>query len=152
LWETFKAVFLRWELLILILGVMIFSQMAQEAGVVNTLPATLKGYGVPDLIIVFGVPFISAMITGITVAFVAMSYPLLMGYLMPGGVVDLPMAVWAFTGGFLGVLLSPVHLCIVLTRQYFDAKWGLVYRYLIPMGAVLVLAGLACVLFGWPPS
>jgi len=152
LWETFKAVFLRWELLILILGVMIFSQMAQEAGVVNTLPQTLKGYGMPELIIVFGVPFISAMITGITVAFVAMSYPLLAGYLLPGGVVNLPMAVWAFTGGFLGVLLSPVHLCLVLTRQYFNAKWGLVYRYLVPMGTVLVLTGLACVLFGWPPS
>lgn len=152
LFETFKSVFLRWELLVLILGVMIFSQVAKEAGVVDTLPETLRGYGVPALVIVFGVPFISAMITGITVAFIAMAYPLLMGYIMPEGVLNLPMAVWAFTGGFVGVLLSPVHLCLVLTRQHFGAKWGKTYALLVPMALILTACGLVCVLFGYPPS
>ncbi|MCU0822056.1 MAG: DUF401 family protein [Spirochaetes bacterium] len=150
--ESFKAVFLRKELFTLIIGVMVFSRLAQDADIVNTIPATLQGWGVPKLIIVFGVPFISAMITGITVAFIAMAYPLLAGYLLPGGSPDLPMAVWAFTGGFLGVLLSPVHLCLVLTREHFKAGWARTYAYLIPMGAIITLAGLACVLFGWPPQ
>lgn len=147
---SFRNVFYKKELLMLIIGVMAFSRLAQDANIVNTIPATLQGFGVPKLAIVFGVPFISGMITGITVAFVAMSYPLLTGYLMPGGSPDLPMAVWAFTGGFLGVLLSPVHLCLLLTREHFKASWGRTYAYLVPLSAAVALAGLACVLFGWP--
>ena len=52
----------------------------------------------------------------------------------------------AYAGAFLGVLSSPVHLCLSLTREYFHAEWGKVYRLLIPV--LLGMAAMA-VLVGW---
>jgi hypothetical protein len=49
---------------------------------------------------------------------------------------------FAFTAGFIGVLLSPVHLCLVLTREYFKADlWG-IYRKTIPSSAFIFAAAL----------
>jgi hypothetical protein len=46
----------------------------------------------------------------------------------------------AFAAGFIGVLISPVHLCLVLTREYFKADmWG-VYKKIIPSGVYIFLA------------
>ncbi|MFO0751886.1 MAG: DUF401 family protein [Thermodesulfovibrionales bacterium] len=46
----------------------------------------------------------------------------------------------AFASGFLGVLLSPVHLCLVLTREYFKADaWG-IYKRIIPASLVIMAA------------
>jgi len=47
--------------------------------------------------------------------------------------------VWAWAGGFLGTMMSPVHLCLALTRVYFEADWGSIYRRMVP-AALLVAA------------
>ncbi len=36
----------------------------------------------------------------------------------------------AMVCGFVGVLLSPLHLCLILSNTYFQAKLSAVYRYL----------------------
>ena len=51
-----------------------------------------------------------------------------------------------YTTGFIGVLLSPVHLCLVLTKDYFEANFRRVYHYLIP-SAVFVQLGAMVYLF-----
>jgi hypothetical protein len=44
---------------------------------------------------------------------------------------------FAFASGFLGVLLSPVHICLVLTREYFKADlWGM-YKMIIPASLIV---------------
>ncbi|MBU1354966.1 MAG: DUF401 family protein [Candidatus Edwardsbacteria bacterium] len=40
-----------------------------------------------------------------------------------------------------GLLISPSHLCLALTREYFKANWGQVYRYLLPASSGIVLLG-----------
>jgi hypothetical protein len=49
----------------------------------------------------------------------------------------------ALTGGFVGVLLSPLHLCLVLSNAYFQAGPMTVYRLLWQPCLVLLLAALA---------
>jgi hypothetical protein len=44
-------------------------------------------------------------------------------------------------------MVSPVHLCFSLTRVYFRAEWGGVYRRLVPaVLLVTVTAGLVVLL------
>jgi len=53
----------------------------------------------------------------------------------------LGMLALAFGSGFAGVMLSPVHLCLVLTREYFEADLAKVYRRLwVPSALVLATA------------
>jgi hypothetical protein len=35
------------------------------------------------------------------------------------------------------MLLSPLHLCLALTKDYFQAQWGPLYRMLVPSAAVV---------------
>ena len=40
--------------------------------------------------------------------------------------------VLAFSMGYAGMMLSPVHLCFLLTVDYFSTSLIKVYRYLVP--------------------
>jgi hypothetical protein len=47
----------------------------------------------------------------------------------------------AYVGGFSGVLLSPVHLCLLFTTEYFRADFKKVYRLLLlPVSLVVLVA------------
>ncbi|MCP4220326.1 MAG: DUF401 family protein, partial [bacterium] len=45
---------------------------------------------------------------------------------------------------FAGILASPVHLCLVLTNEYFKSSLSKVYRYLAP--PVLILSAVSTLL------
>ena len=127
-----RAVSLR--LVFLVAGVYILKAMFEISGAANFLPAQLEYLHIPDALILFCVPLIVGLLTGYTIAAIATTFPLLLP------IIDNSTAgiMLAYAGGFLGVLLSPVHLCLVLTRDYFDASWSRTYRRLIPCVAVLV--------------
>jgi hypothetical protein len=69
----------------------------------------------------------------------------------PQGGVAYPFIVLAYAAGFLGVLFSPVHLCLVLTKDYFGADLGLVYRLLSRPALLVLLVTVVWFLFGAEP-
>jgi hypothetical protein len=49
------------------------------------------------------------------------------------------MAGLAYTFGYMGMMLSPVHLCLLVTKDYFKASLLRSYRYIIrPILAVML--------------
>ena len=114
----------------LVLGVMAFKEIMEVGGVVRVFPGLLGSMKVPDVLVLFLVPMLVGLLTGITQAFVGVTFPVVMPFILasrsPGSAAAL-----AYAGGFLGVLLSPVHLCLVLTYQYFKARLGRVYYLMI---------------------
>ena len=42
----------------------------------------------------------------------------------------------------MGYLTSPLHLCIILTREFFRANFAGIYRYIGPVAATMLAAGL----------
>ena len=46
---------------------------------------------------------------------------------------------FAFASGFTGVMFSPVHMCFVLTGEYFKADRGVIYRYMIVPSSMVML-------------
>lgn len=122
------------DVVLLILGVMLFKELMEKTGAVNNIGELLLSWGIPLMPLLVILPFISGLLTGVTVGFVSSTFPLLM-HLMPGfpiGAVSL-----AFASGFIGVLMSPVHVCLVLTREYFSADMGGIYRKILPACAIL---------------
>ncbi|NOZ25607.1 MAG: DUF401 family protein [Nitrospirae bacterium] len=87
--------------------------------------------------VLFLLPFLTGVLTGITVGFVGSTFPLIMS--LAGS--DPHAFTLAFASGFIGVLLSPVHVCLVLTREYFNADmWGIYKKTLPAAAAVLMVA------------
>jgi integral membrane protein (TIGR00529 family) len=138
------------ELVILIVGVMVFKAMIEESGAVMVIPEFLVSLGISPLVVLFTVPFIVGILAGLTVAYVGIAFPILMHLIAPNGV-NLTHTMLAYAGGFMGVMASPVHLCLILTKDYFGANLGRVYRLLIPAVLFVTVIVVLLVLSGWPP-
>jgi integral membrane protein (TIGR00529 family) len=134
--RAFKYGFTK-DVILLIFGIMLFKFTMENSGAVEYLSRYFVEKGVPLLPILFILPFISGLLTGLTVGFVGSTFPLLIS--IAGGA-HLNEITFAFASGFVGVLLSPVHLCLVLTSEYFKADmWG-IYKKTIP-GCAAIMAG-----------
>jgi len=128
--------------LFLIFVVVFFKNILDTSGVLAHVSDFMTDSGVPWYIPVMFGPFIVGILTGVNQAYVGVSFPFLLPVL-----VNNPQAfALAYTTGFIGVLLSPVHLCLVLTKDYFEANFRRVYRYLIP-SAIFVQLGAMVYLF-----
>ncbi|MDH4099198.1 MAG: DUF401 family protein [Nitrospirota bacterium] len=135
IWAALKYGFAL-EVILLVLGVMMFKELMDGSGAVKNLSAFFLDHGIPVMPLLFVLPFLSGFLTGITVGSVSSTFPLLLSILHGAP----PAAVsFAFAAAYLGVLLSPVHVCLILTKDYFRADIVQMYRRLIP-GCALILA------------
>lgn len=127
------------DVIILIFGVMVFKEAMENSGAVGNLSRFFVQEGIPALPILFLLPFMTGMLTGITVGFVGSTFPLIMSI---AGNASVSTISFAFAAGFLGVLLSPVHICLILTREYFKADiWG-IYKLMIPGCIIIFIAAI----------
>jgi uncharacterized protein len=127
------------EVVLLIFGMMLFKETLEMSGAVGNLSSFFIQQKIPLLPIICILPFTTGMLTGLTIGFVGSTFPLLIN--ISGGA-PLANITLAFAAGFIGVLLSPVHLCLILTREYFKADiWGM-YKRILPASAVIFVAAL----------
>jgi len=139
-----KALSLR--LIVLVYGLMAFGYMLRDYQVAESLARDLAAAGVPGGILLFIVPFVVGMLMGYSPGYVATCFPLLVPFIAPEGALHYGRYAFALASGFMGVLVSPVHLCLVLTKEYFEADFRPIYRRLVPMVALLTLAALGTML------
>jgi hypothetical protein len=123
------------DIVLLILGIMLFKETLEVSGAVKNLSQFFGSNNVPIIYILFILPFISGFLTGITTGFVASSFPILLS--LHG--VDAYGLSFAFACGYIGVLLSPVHACLVLTKDYFKADMSGIYKKTIPAVMVILI-------------
>jgi integral membrane protein (TIGR00529 family) len=138
-----------WEIIMLILGIMIFKKIIEVSGAVTVIPQTLSTWGISPVLVICLVPFAVGALTGVTTAFIGISYPILLSFLKPDGI-NYGYAMLAYAAGFTGVMASPVHLCLVLTKDYFKATFSGIYKLIIPPSIVLMIIAVALVLLGYP--
>jgi integral membrane protein (TIGR00529 family) len=138
IFRTLKYGFTK-DVILLIFGAMLFKFTMENSGAVVHLSSYFSEKGIPLLPVLFMLPFVSGLLTGLTVGFVGGTFPVIVS--LAGGAY-LNQITFAFAAGFLGVLLSPVHLCLVLTREYFKADiWG-IYKRIIPATCIIMAAAL----------
>jgi integral membrane protein (TIGR00529 family) len=129
----------------IIFGAMIFRRILETSHAVEAASQALAGPGIPLPIIVFAVPMVAGLLTGLAVAAFAIGFPIVFPLCGPD-LVSSGYGLLAYAGGFVGLMLSPVHLCLALTRVYFGAEWGGVYRRLVPATLLIVVAAALVVL------
>lgn len=126
------------DVIILVVGVMIFKEMLQSSGAVDGVAKAITESGVPYLVVFISVPLFIGLITGISVGFVGSTFPLLL-HLKETMPYEISLA---FVSGYIGVLVSPLHLCLILTREYFRADMFGIYRKIIPACIVIFFIAL----------
>lgn len=120
-------------------GVMIFQAMLDASGLLPLAGKQLSDSMVPIEIVIAFLPFLAGLVTGIAIGFAGPAFPLVVGLIASDP--DLSQAsvlVLAFSMGYAGMMLSPVHLCYILTRRYFFC--GLLPSYIHIVPCVLAVA------------
>ena len=129
------------NVLLMVVGIMVFKGMLDATGAIEALPAFFKKSGLPAGAVLFALPFLVGLLTGHTVGFVGATFPLIAAML--GNTPALGAVTFAFASGFAGVMLSPTHLCLLLTVRYFKADMVGTYRFMYLPVLLVFLVGLA---------
>ena len=117
--------------LLLVLSIMVFKGVMTESHTIGHIRDELMANRVPVLLIIMIMPFVSGLITGIAIGFVGTSFPLVIPLFQALPTYDsLALAALAYTFGFMGMMLSPVHLCFLVSKDYYKAGLLKCYRYL----------------------
>ena len=137
------------DLAFLIWGIMLFKEILAATGAMADMAGDLSAMGIPPLALVVLLPALIAFITGYTTAFVGLSFPVLVPLIEPGGM----SAYYVMLGLASGIgahMLSPMHACLAMTLQYYEAGMGKTYRLLFMPAAVVFLTAV-CVFAaaGW---
>jgi len=129
-------------MLFLIAAIMIFKGIMMDSSAILETRNELIAYKIPIILIILIMPFFSGLITGLSIGFVGTSFPLIIPLFPTSNLFDyLSYAAIAYTFGYIGMMVSPVHLCLLLTKDYFKASLLGSYRYLImPSLTVMVTA------------
>jgi integral membrane protein (TIGR00529 family) len=125
------------DIIMLVVGVMIFKNMLVKTGVVESLPPVLLGFGIPTPLVIFLLPFIVGVLTGMSTAFIAITFPIILGLIDHG---ELWPIAFAYASGFAGMMVTPMHLCLALTINFYKAKLGRVLVMLaVPMLSIVAV-------------
>ncbi|CCH48206.1 DUF401 family protein [Pseudodesulfovibrio piezophilus] len=133
-----------WSMIFVIVAIFIFKDVMQASGVVDRMAEAAGGGAALFAAAVF-LPFLVGMVAGINVAFVGATFPLLLGLLHNLGMQDqmIPYLVLATFAGFTGVMISPIHICFILTCQFFECNLGRTWRKLVGPCTVFFLFGVS---------
>lgn len=134
------------NVVILIASIMIFKRMIQVSGGVEIIPDAFAKLGIHPIIVLFIVPFFVAAMTGVGTAALGIGLPVLLPIIIVRGETNLYYAMLAFTGSFSGVMISPMHLCLVVTKDYFKADMVKIYKMLILPIIITTLSALILVI------
>lgn len=115
-------------------SIILFQHMLNSSNLLPTASRELVECGIPLVLVVALLPMLAGAITGLAVAFTGIALPLVVGLMNVEGSPLTPMAtlVLAFGSGYMGMMMSPVHLCLLVTRDFFSASLFPVYRRIIP--------------------
>ncbi|MDR2572869.1 MAG: DUF401 family protein [Desulfovibrio sp.] len=130
------------RMLLLLLAIFIFKDTVRRAGLVEAF-----SHIEADMALILPVfilaPFLSGLLTGIMVGFVGMCFPVLIGLAAASPVLRehmVPLVILATVAGHCGQMLSPLHVCLVVTGEYFNLGLADMWRRLVAP-VTLIFAG-----------
>jgi len=129
---------LSYRLIVLVYGILSFQMVLEMSGGIESIPRLATVYNLPVELIIFLVCFSIGILTGMVSAYVGLGYALLAGFLYQPELAPANIML-AYLSGFIGIMISPTHLCLIFTLEYFGADLLKVYRTL---GWPLLILGL----------
>ena len=115
---------------ITIVSVMVLQYLFTVTGASEKIANELLTLKVPIVLIAAILPLIAGLVTGLAIGFVGTSCPIVLA-LVAGIDGQVPLHAYialAYGFGHLGQMLSPVHVCHIVSNQYFNTGFINVYK------------------------
>lgn len=125
---------LTWKLGLAIFGIMIFREMFMVSQANIVLKDLIVVLPFPSIWMIVIIPLILGSITGYNLGAVALSYPILVPFfpIQLNFVTLVGLTSLIFISSLVGYLISPIHLCNVLSSDYLKTDTTRMYKMLLP--------------------
>ncbi|MCA1945459.1 MAG: DUF401 family protein [Desulfovibrio sp.] len=142
--HVFQAAFSRQngKLLAIVGSIFIYKQILGETGAISAI--TVSGAGLLTVLLCATIlPFLVGVVSGITMAFVGSTFPIILLTAQHVGLQDHTLAfmVLGLFSGFVGVMISPLHICFVLSCHFFGVNSMTIWKRLVTPCALLFGVG-----------
>ncbi len=126
--ETFKK---SYATLLLIFGILIFKEMLEYTQIIKVLPELFISKGIPINIIIIFIPFLVSFFTGSIFASIGICAPVFLGFLSsPSGAINISQVIILYTAAYIGMMVTPIHLCLAITKDFFQINMRQFYYIL----------------------
>ncbi|MBN2533137.1 MAG: DUF401 family protein [Spirochaetales bacterium] len=105
-------------------GAFIEAELPGGVLLVETMRMELNTLGIPLIAIVVIIPFIAGLASGLAIGFVGAAFPIVINIIgfEPQIGSYLSAILLAYGAGYMGMMLSPVHVCFIVTNEYFKTR------------------------------
>jgi len=124
------------DLLLAAYGIMLFKGIIERAESLEPVIVAIEGH-VPLLVVVIVASYLIGVLFGHLPGAIGVSFPVLLP-LLP--VVNVRTVSLMFVFVFMGYFTSPIHLCIILTIEYFGIEMKSFYRRMLRPFSILIVA------------
>ncbi len=130
-------------MLVRVYGAFIEAPLPDGIYLMEKMREELFSWGIPILLFTMVVPFVSGIATGIAIGTVGASFPIVLSLLGPDPepAVRLSTILMAYSIGHAGMMLSPVHICLIVSNEYFETGVFRSLRGLIGPAGFVILSG-----------
>lgn len=133
--EVFRKPFTNWPtygITLAAYGAFFLRNVVETAGIAEIFGGFVANGSVDNLLLLTLIPAVLAFFIGSPLGAVAVGFSMLEGIV---GFTPKSAALLYITS-YLGYVIAPTHLCLVLTADYFKCSLSKLYKYLIPSLAV----------------
>ena len=127
------------KFVLVIVAIMIFREIFEASGINNAIFIIFEQLPVPPLVIIILIPFFLSMLTGYILSGITLSYVLIEPLFSLTSVNLIGLASIFFMSAFVGYLISPLHLCNVLSSEYLKTDTTRMYHIFIPTALLLLI-------------
>jgi len=127
------------NLALIIFGIMIFRQLIDVSGAADQIGLMVGNLPFHPIIIIILIPLILGLITGYNLGAIALSYLLVYPFFYSSGLNIIGFASIIFISSLVGYLISPIHLCNVVSSDYLKTETTSLYKMYVPSILTLLI-------------
>jgi len=127
-----------WKLALAIFGIMLFRLLFEASQANMFFASVISHWSIPAVLIIVLIPLVLGLLTGYNLAAIALSYFIVEPFFALTSINQLGLVSLIFVGSLVGYLISPIHLCNVLSSEYLKTDTTRMYHYYIPAGFALL--------------
>jgi hypothetical protein len=137
------------NLALAIFGIMIFREMFAISETNSVIVDIMSNYSFPALLIILLIPLLLGLVIGYNLGAIVLSYFLVEPFFSFTGINIIGLTSIIFMSSLAGYLISPIHLCNVLSSEYLKTDTTRMYTMYLPAVFALLVIHTSYVIFAY---
>ena len=138
---------LTWKYAILIIGIMVFREIFETSTANIVIFNLLETLPIPFFYLLILFPFLLGYVSGYILTGIVLTYPLLVPFFPLTSVTIVGITSIIYISTFAGYLISPLHLCNVLSSDHLKTDTISMYRIFVPAAILMLIIQITFISF-----